>query len=96
MDRCIKRYNWNSKVRKDKEKKDEVERKEREAMAAIDWHDFVVVETLTFTAEDEDIALQAPIDFSKQEIIAPMDPEFEPAVDMEEVDTGKSTKKTRP
>merc|ERR1740139_456147 len=33
-------------------------------MAQIDWHDFVVVETIGFTAEDDKIQLAAPIDTS--------------------------------
>merc|ERR1719387_3464022 len=33
-------------------------------MAQIDWHEFVVVETIEFTAEDERIPLAAPIDTS--------------------------------
>merc|ERR1712187_1054774 len=43
---------------------EEEEKEEKEYMAQIDWHDFIVVETITFTAEDDNIALAAPIDVS--------------------------------
>merc|ERR1712217_399178 len=44
--------------------KEEEEKEEKDQMAMIDWHDFVVVETIEFTAEDNNIPLAAPIDVS--------------------------------
>eukprot|EP01121_Diplochlamys_sp_Union-15-3_P022121 TRINITY_DN9320_c0_g1_i1.p1 TRINITY_DN9320_c0_g1~~TRINITY_DN9320_c0_g1_i1.p1 ORF type:complete len:683 (-),score=164.86 TRINITY_DN9320_c0_g1_i1:23-2071(-) len=51
IDRMMKRVNWERvQIRSQKELEAEQER-EREAMAMIDWHDFVVVETITFDEE---------------------------------------------
>jgi splicing factor 3A subunit 1 len=38
---------------------------EKQQMMSIDWHDFVVVETIEFTAEDDMLPLAPPIDFSR-------------------------------
>ncbi|EXJ65671.1 uncharacterized protein A1O5_11198 [Cladophialophora psammophila CBS 110553] len=43
-----------------KQKKEEVEEAERIAYAQIDWHDFVVVETVLFTEADEQADLPPP------------------------------------
>lgn len=43
-----------------KQKKEEAEEAERVAYAQIDWHDFVVVETVLFTEADEQAALPPP------------------------------------
>merc|ERR1740121_1439511 len=37
-------------------------KEEKDQMAQIDWHDFVVVETISFTAEDDNLPLAAPLD----------------------------------
>lgn len=63
-----------------------MEAKRVEAMAAIDWHDFVVAETIDFTKEDEQIALQPPRDFSKAFAQDTLDPEMQPEVIVEEED----------
>merc|ERR1740121_2703743 len=39
-------------------------KEEKDQMAQIDWHDFVVVETIAFTAEDDNLPLAPPIDVS--------------------------------
>lgn len=43
-----------------KEAKEEQQEKEKISYAQIDWHDFVVVETVMFDERDEDITLPAP------------------------------------
>lgn len=37
------------------------------AYASIDWHDFVVVETIEFTAEDERMSLPGPMSLQELE-----------------------------
>lgn len=67
LERCLKRLEWErAREREAKEAADELE-KERMAMQSIDWHDFVVVETIDFF-EDEDAELGPPI--TLKEIIA--------------------------
>merc|ERR1719356_1352616 len=48
LDKAMSRFAWDE--------------QEKDQMAQIDWHDFVVVETIEFTAEDNNIPLAAPID----------------------------------
>ena len=43
-----------------KQKKEEEEEAEKMAYAQIDWHDFVVVETVLFTDADEQADLPPP------------------------------------
>lgn len=60
LERCLKRLEWEQhREREAQEVADEVER-ERLAMLSIDWHDFVVVETIDFY-EDEDTELPPPL-----------------------------------
>lgn len=42
-------------------KQKEDEEKERIAYASVDWHSFVVVETIQFTASDENVELAPPV-----------------------------------
>lgn len=66
LERCLKRLEWEqAREREAKEAADEAER-ERVAMAQIDWHDFVIVETIDFY-DDEDEELPPPL--SLKEII---------------------------
>ncbi|GAX76903.1 hypothetical protein CEUSTIGMA_g4349.t1 [Chlamydomonas eustigma] len=60
LERCLKRLEWD-RVR-EKEQKDAADEAERERMAvqAIDWHEFVIVETIEFF-DDEDEELPAPL-----------------------------------
>ena len=58
--RCMRRYEWEKAESKKHEEKEKERAEEREQMAMIDWHEFVVVETIEFTAEDDTLARQAP------------------------------------
>lgn len=60
LERCLHRLEWEKSQERARQKaEDEVEH-ERVQMALIDWHDFVVVETIEF-ADDEDDELPAPM-----------------------------------
>ncbi|GFR52779.1 hypothetical protein Agub_g15394, partial [Astrephomene gubernaculifera] len=60
LERALRRLEWERhREREAQEAADEAER-ERQAIQAIDWHDFVVVETITFD-EEEDAELPPPL-----------------------------------
>ncbi|CAG9462809.1 unnamed protein product [Pedinophyceae sp. YPF-701] len=60
LERCVKRLEYEKALDRERVEADEAAQREREEMAAIDWHDFVVVETILFDdAEDE--SLPAPL-----------------------------------
>ncbi|CAD7933519.1 unnamed protein product [Amoebophrya sp. A25] len=82
--RALDRFKWDQKQKQMKEDKDAQKEEQRERMEAIDWHDFVIAETITFTEEDDNIPLQAPLDFSKIKIEKPLDPEMMPTILEEE------------
>ena len=48
LERVLKRVEWESAQNKAKKDKEDAEEEERIQMALIDWHSFVVVETLDF------------------------------------------------
>lgn len=54
------RHLWNVKQDEDRRAKEEQEAGERAAMAAIDWDNFVVVETIVFTEADSQVSLPVP------------------------------------
>ena len=60
LERARKRAEWAKFQEQQKVKLEEESEKERVAYAQIDWHDFVVVETVVFTEEDEKQDLGAP------------------------------------
>merc|ERR1712151_1000199 len=64
LDKAMSRFAWDEQEEEKRVNREEEEKEEKEQMAQIDWHDFVVVETIAFTAEDDNIALAAPIDVS--------------------------------
>jgi len=64
LDKAILRFNWDEQQDGLRANKEEEEKEEKEQMGIIDWHDFVVVESIEFTAEDEKIPLAAPLDTS--------------------------------
>merc|ERR1712176_1077602 len=64
MDKANARFAWDEQEEAQRKNLEEEEKEEKEYMAQIDWHDFIVVETITFTAEDDNIQLAAPIDVS--------------------------------
>ncbi|KAF3941403.1 hypothetical protein ABW19_dt0206744 [Dactylella cylindrospora] len=59
-----KRSEWVKHQEEEKKKQEEEEDKEKLAYAQIDWHDFVVVETITFTDADDAADLPPPTSLS--------------------------------
>jgi len=64
MDKAMARFAWDEQQEAERISKEEETKEEKEQMAQIDWHDFVVVETIEFTAEDDSLPLAPPIDTS--------------------------------
>merc|ERR1719162_1026030 len=64
LDRAMTRYYWDEQEEAQRRSREEEDKMEKEQMQMIDWHEFVVVETIEFTEEDESIPLAAPIDVS--------------------------------
>lgn len=64
MDKALARYAWDEQEEEKRINREEQDKEEKDQMAQIDWHDFVVVETITFTAEDDNITLAPPLDTS--------------------------------
>jgi splicing factor 3A subunit 1 len=60
LDRAKKRAEWVKHQEAQKVAKEEQQEKERVEYAQIDWHDFVVVETVVFDERDENTELPAP------------------------------------
>lgn len=60
LERAHKRAEYVKYEEEQKEAKEDAKRKEEVAFAQIDWHDFVVVETVVFTEEDQTIELPPP------------------------------------
>ena len=60
LGRARQRAEWVKYQEQQKQKKEEAEEKERLEYAQIDWHDFVVVETVTFTDADEQADFPPP------------------------------------
>lgn len=67
LERCLHRLEWErSQARARQKAEDEIEQ-ERMQMALIDWHDFVVVETIEFADEEDD---ELPQPMTLEEVIA--------------------------
>eukprot|EP00411_Alexandrium_monilatum_P062476 CAMPEP_0175525502 /NCGR_PEP_ID=MMETSP0096-20121207/19136_1 /TAXON_ID=311494 /ORGANISM="Alexandrium monilatum, Strain CCMP3105" /LENGTH=704 /DNA_ID=CAMNT_0016828109 /DNA_START=22 /DNA_END=2136 /DNA_ORIENTATION=- len=64
MDKAMARNAWDEQEEAQRQTKQEEEKEEKDQMAMIDWHEFVVVETIEFTGEDDNIPLAAPLDVS--------------------------------
>ena len=60
LGRAKQRAEWVKYQEQQRQKKEEAEEKERLEYAQIDWHDFVVVETVTFTDADEQADFPPP------------------------------------
>lgn len=58
--RARQRAEWLSYQEEEKQKKEEDAEKERMSYASIDWHNFVVVETIVFTEADDQAELPPP------------------------------------
>jgi len=64
LDKARERAEWSKYQEKEREKKEEEEDQERLAFAQIDWHDFVVVETVVFSEADDQTDLPPPTSLS--------------------------------
>lgn len=60
LERCMNRLEWERSQEQARQKAEDEKEQERLEMAMIDWHDFVVVETIDF-ADDEDEDLPPPM-----------------------------------
>ncbi|KAF2140549.1 uncharacterized protein K452DRAFT_299295 [Aplosporella prunicola CBS 121167] len=60
LDKARDRAEWVKYQEQQKQKKEEADEKDRMAYAEIDWHDFVVVETVLFTEADDQTELPPP------------------------------------
>ncbi|KAL7312060.1 SF3a splicing factor complex subunit [Mucor circinelloides] len=67
LERVKERVEWVAWQEAEKKKKNDEDEKERLAYASIDWHDFVVVETVEFTDADEQTELPPPMSLSELE-----------------------------
>ncbi|KAI4868088.1 Pre-mRNA splicing factor PRP21 like protein-domain-containing protein [Hypoxylon rubiginosum] len=65
LSRAKQRAEWWKHQEDEKQKKEEDEEKERMTYAQIDWHDFVVVETVVFTEADDQANLPPPTSLSE-------------------------------
>ncbi|KAI0201861.1 Pre-mRNA splicing factor PRP21 like protein-domain-containing protein [Astrocystis sublimbata] len=65
LNRAKQRAEWFKYQESEKQKKEEDEEKERASYAQIDWHDFVVVETVVFTDADDQANLPPPTSLSE-------------------------------
>lgn len=61
LNQSLRRFEYERAEFKKAEDQEKTAAAERDAFAQIDWHDFVVVETIEFTAEDEGLQLSAPL-----------------------------------
>ncbi|KAL7275620.1 SF3a splicing factor complex subunit [Rhizina undulata] len=64
LERARGRAEWTKWQEKEREKREEEEDQERLTYAQIDWHDFVVVETVVFTEADDQADLPPPTSLS--------------------------------
>lgn len=60
LERVKSRAEYEAYLQSEKQKQDDAEEQERVAYNSIDWHDFVVVETVEITEADEQIQLPPP------------------------------------
>ncbi|KAG1502675.1 hypothetical protein G6F46_010350 [Rhizopus delemar] len=67
LDRVKERVEYVAWQEAEKKKKSDEDEKERIAYASIDWHDFVVVETVEFTDADEHADLPPPMSLAELE-----------------------------
>jgi splicing factor 3A subunit 1 len=65
LTRAKQRAEWFKFQDEQKQKKEEEAEKEKMSYAQIDWHDFVVVETVLFTEADDQTVLPAPTSLSE-------------------------------
>merc|ERR1719359_564062 len=61
LNQALRRFDYERAEFKKAEDQEKKQAEEREAFSLIDWHDFCVVETIEFTAEDDRLQLSAPL-----------------------------------
>lgn len=61
LERVMQRVKYVAYKEAERKRFEEKEDQEREAWLSIDWHDFVVVETVQFTEVDDSVELPTPI-----------------------------------
>ncbi|XP_056863653.1 probable splicing factor 3A subunit 1 [Raphanus sativus] len=54
LERCLHRLEWDRSQEQQRKKEEDEKEQERVQMAMIDWHDFVVVESIDFADEEDD------------------------------------------
>ena len=97
LNRCIHKFEYTRNKEREEAMRAAAEEDERNAMQLIDWHDFVIVETLTFTEDGSDCAmplsstdlLEKITRGDDQEMIVqemPAPPQDDGAVEMDEID----------
>nr|KYP75357.1 putative splicing factor 3 subunit 1 [Cajanus cajan] len=69
LERCVNRLEWERSQEQARQKAEDEIEQERIQMAMIDWHDFVVVETIDF-ADDEDEELPPPMTIEETTLAA--------------------------
>eukprot|EP00916_Digyalum_oweni_P021224 GHVL01035275.1.p1 GENE.GHVL01035275.1~~GHVL01035275.1.p1 ORF type:complete len:489 (+),score=108.11 GHVL01035275.1:37-1503(+) len=72
LQRCTNRYRWEEKQRDQSKQKEQELEDERVQLASVDWHDFVVVETIVFTDADESVTLATPLTIGDSELPVPL------------------------
>lgn len=86
LERCVHRLEWERSQEQARQKAEDEIEQERIQMAMIDWHDFVVVETIDF-ADDEDEDLPPPMTLEeviRRSKVSPMEEEIvEPSKEVE-------------
>lgn len=86
LQECLERFSYEKGLEKNKKTKEEEEDEERQQMSMIDWHDFVVVETIDFADEE---VLPPPSDPNfVQTMSIPLSRENEEPVNKVKVDEG--------
>jgi len=65
LDRALKRVEYKTYQEEQKKKEEEKADAEKIAYASIDWHDFVIVDTIEFTEADEAMDLPPPMSLSE-------------------------------
>ncbi|RID57629.1 hypothetical protein BRARA_F00990 [Brassica rapa] len=66
LERCLHRLEWDRSQEQQRKKEEDEKEQERVQMAMIDWHDFVVVESIDFADEEDD---ELPPPMTLEEVI---------------------------
>ena len=64
LDRVMQRSAWTTYQETERKRAEDEAEKEKEAFAAIDWHDFGVIGTIEFTGEEDVAELPPPLDLA--------------------------------